>query len=105
MGDVTEMTSSPNQLPRFLNGKDANVLKIYRSAAKNGDLLQYIPCYCGCGESVGHKNNLNCFVKETKSDGSIVLDSHGMNCGTCLNIASEAIALKKTSENVPSPLY
>ena len=28
---------------------------IYTVAGQNAELLDWIPCYCGCGESVGHK--------------------------------------------------
>ena len=37
---------------------------IYTVAGQNAELLDWIPCYCGCGESVGHKNNkIALFVK------------------------------------------
>lgn len=40
----------------------------YAFAARREDILQYIPCYCGC-ECVGHRSNLDCYVKGRTSDG------------------------------------
>ncbi len=47
---------------------------IYTVAGQNAELLDWIPCYCGCGESVGHKNNKNCFIREIKKNGEVVWD-------------------------------
>ncbi|WP_064091355.1 PCYCGC motif-containing (lipo)protein [Rossellomorea aquimaris] len=89
-GDIQEETHSVEDLPNFLNDKDENMQLIYTSAAKSEELLKYIPCYCGCGDSAGHENNLNCFVHEIK-DEKIVWDDHGTKCQVCIDIAAEAI--------------
>lgn len=34
----------------------------YAYAARRGDVLEYMPCYCGC-ERQGHRSNKDCFVK------------------------------------------
>ncbi len=39
------------------------VKEAYEIAIHDGDLLQNMPCYCGCGE-VGHEHNQHCFVTE-----------------------------------------
>jgi hypothetical protein len=51
------------------------VREAYRFAIANPDALSNIPCYCGCG-SVGHQSNLDCFVEQFNTDGSVVLDDH-----------------------------
>lgn len=33
----------------------------YAFAAREGDVLQYVPCYCGCEER-GHRSNLDCYI-------------------------------------------
>jgi len=53
------------------------VREAYQFALANPDLLRRIPCYCGCG-SVGHTSNLDCYVKEFKPDGHVVLDGHAL---------------------------
>ena len=47
---------------------------LYRYAAANHDVLQYIPCFCGCVNS-GHASNFDCYVREVFSDGRIRLDT------------------------------
>ncbi|MGG3800965.1 PCYCGC motif-containing (lipo)protein [Metabacillus fastidiosus] len=91
MGDIREETASASELPSFLDDKPEDMRTIYAAVAHNGELLQYIPCYCGCGSTVGHKNNDHCFIKERKEDGKIIWDDHGTKCEVCLNIAAAAI--------------
>ncbi|WP_226585559.1 PCYCGC domain-containing protein [Halobacillus litoralis] len=90
-GDVREETASIEALPGFLVEKPENIQTIYAAAAQHEELLENMPCYCGCGESVGHKNNYDCFVHDSKEDGSIVWDDHGTKCGVCLEIAAQSI--------------
>src|SRR5436190_17252696 len=47
------------------------VQQVYEFAARHPEVLNYIPCYCGC-ESVGHKANHDCFVKTRAANGRIV---------------------------------
>jgi len=50
----------------------------YRFAVTHPEILQYFPCYCGCGE-FGHRSVLDCSVREFRPDGSVVLG--GMTFG------------------------
>ncbi|UII54506.1 PCYCGC domain-containing protein [Cytobacillus spongiae] len=90
-GDIREETSNISTLPKFLDDKPEQMKVIYEAAAKNQELLEYIPCYCGCGDSVGHKDNYDCFVYENKPSEAIVWDDHGTKCGVCLETAAESI--------------
>lgn len=49
------------------------VQEAYRYAVANADALRYIPCYCGCGRS-GHTSNRDCYIREVRPDGTLVLD-------------------------------
>ena len=60
-------------LPANIRQAPPNVREAYRFAIANLETLRQIPCYCGCGKE-GHKNNADCYVKEVKTDGSIVFD-------------------------------
>ena len=64
----------------------------YSWAATHENILQSIPCYCGCGSS-GHQNNFDCFVSSKAADGWITMDLHGLNCGTCVSITLETAAM------------
>ncbi|OXM87365.1 PCYCGC motif-containing (lipo)protein [Paenibacillus rigui] len=104
-GDIQETTKSVQVLPSFLDKKDPQMKQIYQLAASHADLLQWIPCYCGCGESAGHQSNQNCFVKEIRQDGSVVWDDHGTRCNVCLEIAVYSVKMKqegKTDKEIRS---
>lgn len=92
-GDLQEETSSVDTLPPFLKEKPEQMQLIYSAAAKNKELLESMPCYCGCSDSANHKDNYDCFVHENKKDGSIVWDDHGTRCGVCMEIAAESVVL------------
>lgn len=98
--DTQETTANVNTLPSFVKSLDPQIGEIYQLAAHNHQLLQWIPCYCGCGESAGHRSNLDCFVKEVQKNGQITWDSHGTQCGTCLEIAAESANLQKQGKSV-----
>jgi hypothetical protein len=93
--DIQEKTASLQVLPKFLDNQREEIKLTYQLAGLSADLLQWVPCYCGCGESAGHLSNKNCFIKEINQDGSVVWDDHGTRCGVCLNIAIESARLKK----------
>lgn len=98
-GDLRQITASVDELPPFLKDKEQEMQQIYQLAATNSELLQYIPCYCGCGEVAGHKSNLNCFVA-AKEEGKIEWDDHGTRCGVCLDIAVEASLMLRDGKSV-----
>lgn len=83
-------------LPRvsFEPPRPAAVLQqVYDFAARHPEVLQYVPCYCGC-ERVGHTANHSCFVKSRAADGRVTeWDSHGMGCAVCIDVARDAMTL------------
>ena len=60
--------------PAQFTNAPAGVQEAYRYAVANQDVLQYMPCFCGCGAN-GHRSNFDCYVRETRSDGSVLLDA------------------------------
>ena len=99
-GDLQEVTASASELPKFLADKPEDMQLVYQIAAKADDILTYMPCYCGCGESAGHGSNLNCFVDEIREDGSVVWDDHGTRCPVCLEIAVKSVQLKQEGKSL-----
>lgn len=89
-GDIREETASAEELPSFLTNKSENMQTIYAAAAQHKELLEQMPCYCGCGGSVGHKDNYDCFIHENEGN-KVTWDDHGTKCQVCLEIAAEAI--------------
>lgn len=99
-GDIQEETIGTNVLPSFLDNQNENIRLVYQIAGQTTDLLEWIPCYCGCGESVGHKSNLNCFIQEKREDGTIVWDDHGTRCIACLEIALQSAQMHKDGKSL-----
>ena len=67
--------------------------KAYAYALHNPHVVQWFPCYCGCG-GMGHVSNLDCYFKPT-TDGSVVFEEHASYCDICVDItlrASELVA-------------
>ena len=61
--------------PAYVTNAPPEVKTLYEFQITHGDLMKYMPCYCGCGQQSGHKNNRDCYVQTVKPDGSVVLDS------------------------------
>lgn len=59
--------------PDFVLRAGPEVKQLYEFQIQNGDLMRYMPCFCGCGAD-GHRSNRDCYVKQVNSDGSVVLD-------------------------------
>jgi hypothetical protein len=59
--------------PEQFHKASARIQETYRFAVANQDLLQWMPCFCGCGEW-GHTSNASCYVQKVRNDGSVLLD-------------------------------
>jgi hypothetical protein len=67
--------------------------QVYEFAARHPEVLQYVPCYCGC-ENVGHTANHDCFVKSRAADGRVTQwDAHGMGCAVCMGVGRKAMTM------------
>lgn len=99
-GDLQEVTAKANVLPSFLKDKPDDMQLIYQAAGSATEILRWIPCYCGCGDSAGHESSMNCFVSEIREDGSVVWDDHGTRCLVCLEIAAESIMMSQEGKSL-----
>jgi hypothetical protein len=57
----------------------------YRYALERPDVLEWMPCYCGCG-GMGHRSNLDCFLRSRIGD-AVAFEEHGSYCGICVETA------------------
>lgn len=99
-GDLQEVTASATELPAFMDDKPEDMRLIYQVAGSATEILDYMPCYCGCGESIGHGSNKNCFIDEIREDGSVVWDDHGTRCLVCLEIAVQSVKLTQDGKSL-----
>ncbi|MCM3712641.1 PCYCGC domain-containing protein [Alkalihalobacillus oceani] len=93
LGDVREATVSPDSMPEFLTHYAEPIGAIYARVPDYQNVLEQMPCYCGCGESAGHRSSYDCFIYEHQEDGGLVWDDHGARCGVCLEIAHFSMEL------------
>ena len=86
----------PDRMPR-----SPEVIKAaYEYAARHPEILEYVPCFCGC-ETAGHSANANCFVASRHADGSVKeWDTHGMSCIICVDVARAAEQLHASGASV-----
>jgi len=61
--------------PSYVTDGPAEVKTLYEFQVTHGELMRWMPCFCGCGKSAGHKSNRDCYIKSVGSDGSVVFDS------------------------------
>jgi hypothetical protein len=60
--------------PEFVLGSPPEIQELYAFHVTSGELMRYMPCFCGCTGS-GHRNNRDCYIREVHADGSITFDS------------------------------
>jgi hypothetical protein len=65
---VSDLSPEIRQLP-------LEVQEAYRFALANPDVLDKIPCYCGCN-NVGHLDNRMCYIQSGSADRQVVFDDH-----------------------------
>jgi hypothetical protein len=74
--DPAEYALAPESaLPEFVRDAPQQVKEAYRFAIANPDILEVLPCYCGCRD-VGHMNNLDCYIHDAGAGGQILFDNH-----------------------------
>lgn len=79
----------------------AIVQQVYEFAARHPEVLQYVPCYCGC-ERLSHNGNHDCFVKARKANGTVTeWEPHGIGCAICLDVGRDAMTLFNSGAAVP----
>jgi hypothetical protein len=71
--------------PDFVSGADQQTQAAYAFALARPDVVEWLPCYCGCG-AMGHLSNLDCFIKPTEG-APVVFEEHGSYCGVCVETA------------------
>lgn len=66
---------------------DARTEEAYAYAMASADVLQWMPCYCGCG-AMGHGSNADCFFKPTMAGlSSLTFEEHASYCDVCVDTA------------------
>jgi hypothetical protein len=87
------------ELPAEVQNAPAVVQQAYQYAFANPDVMQHIPCYCGCG-AMGHTSNYSCYVAGENQDGSLKFDEHALGCSICVDITQDTMRLQKEGKAI-----
>jgi len=72
----------------------------YEFAARHPEVLEYVPCFCGC-ERGGHQGNDDCFVGARDPQGKVTeWVTHGLICDVCLDVATQAMQMHNAGASV-----
>lgn len=99
-GDLQEVTASAEILPEFLDDKPEDMRLVYQVAGTATEIIEWMPCYCGCGESADHRSNMNCLIDEIREDGSVVWDDHSTRCMVCLETAVDSVKMTQDGKSL-----
>jgi hypothetical protein len=80
------------KMPVDVQSAPVTVHTAYQFAAANPEILENIPCYCGCG-NVGHLSNYDCYVASVDADGGITFDTHALGCSICVDITQDVMRM------------
>ncbi|MFN8386350.1 MAG: PCYCGC motif-containing (lipo)protein [Anaerolineales bacterium] len=81
-----------DQMPMDVQSAPAAVREAYQFNAANPDIMQNIPCYCGCGD-IGHTSNYDCYVSDVDASGKIIFDNHALGCSICVDITQDVMRM------------
>ncbi len=92
MASLADMPAEVQQAP-------VAVQEAYQFAVANPEILEQIPCYCGCG-AMGHTSNYACYVADVGADGEIDYDNHALGCSICVDISQDTMRLLDQGKEV-----
>jgi hypothetical protein len=87
-----------SMMPDDVKSAAAVTQQAYQFAVANPDVMQHIPCYCGCG-AMGHTSNYSCYVTSVDAKGNVNFDSHALGCSICVDITQDAMRLLRQGKN------
>jgi hypothetical protein len=87
-----------DQMPAEVQSAPVTVQTAYQFNAANPNIMQDIPCYCGCG-SVGHTSNYDCYVSDVDASGKIAFDNHALGCSICVDITQDVMRMLRDGKS------
>mgnify|MGYP001390844486 FL=1 len=90
--EVHLVMSPLDQMPMDVQSAPVAVQEAYQFNVANPDIMQDIPCYCGCGD-IGHTSNYDCYVSDVDASGKITFDNHALGCSICVDITQDVMRM------------
>ncbi len=89
MHSADQGESAWNGRPDYVRAAAPRTVEAYAYALARGDVLEYMPCYCGC-VGMGHRSNLDCYFKPHSIGSVPQFEEHASYCKVCVDIALRA---------------
>lgn len=86
-------------MPAEVQSAPVVVQEAYQFAAANPEVLEHIPCYCGCG-AMGHTSNYSCYFSGATSGQGLDFDPHALGCSICVDITQDSMRLLQQDKNL-----
>ncbi len=86
------------EMPREVQQAPEAVRESYQFALANSEILERLPCYCGCG-GMGHTSNYSCYANRN-ADGTVRFDGHALGCSICVDITLDAMRMLKSGREL-----
>lgn len=97
-GEVHLAMSPLDQMPTDVQSAPVAVQEAYQFNTANPDIMQNIPCYCGCGD-IGHTSNYDCYISDVDASGKITFDNHALGCSICVDITQDVMRMLKDGKS------
>lgn len=89
MPTADEVTSTWKARPDYVKTLPPEWQEAYAFALSRPDVLQWLPCYCGCA-AMDHRSNLDCFFQRREVKGNYAYEEHASYCDICVKTANMA---------------
>lgn len=102
MPTADEVAAAWAARPGYVRDLHAEGQAAYAFALARPDVLQWLPCYCGC-TGIPHRSNLDCYFVRREVKGTFAYEEHASFCDICIktaNMASEMLAKGSTMTQV-----
>jgi hypothetical protein len=86
-------------MPAEVQAAPVAVQQAYQFAEANPEILQEVPCYCGCG-AMGHTSNYDCYIAGVNEAGTLAYDEHALGCSICVDITQDTMRLMRQGKSL-----
>jgi hypothetical protein len=94
-----EMRTAWAARPEYVKALPAAGQEAYKFALARPDVLQWLPCYCGCA-GMQHRSNLDCFFQRRELKGTYAYEQHASFCDVCVQTANLASDLLRQGNTI-----
>jgi hypothetical protein len=104
MPTAEEVSATWEARPDYVKALPAEGQAAYAFALARPDVIQWMPCYCGCA-GIPHRSNLDCFFQRRDVKGNYTYEEHASFCDICVktaNMASDMLQQGKTMVQIRS---